>query len=452
MLRVVAEILERRGSEGWLVGGSVRDRILARYSPDSDVAVADDAAAVAKEVAAALQAPWFSLSERHPTYRVLGADGYVDVAAVRGDILCDLGQRDFTVNAMAVSIASAAYADARDDDGLLDPFGGAAHLAEGRLVAVSEGIFAADPLRLMRAPRFCHTLGLRVDSALAEVIREQAPELSKAAAERVVSEMCLTLAAGHAAAAVRMWDELDLLPVILPELGAGGTPDAGAAGGRPDRSLTLSRLERLDALMERPTERFPGRADAVAARLAEPLDGAITRPVALRLAGLTLGLSAPEARAMARRLKLSGAMESLLSAMARASAVLAGAHTEAGEAAGPLAGLLPAGAPVDRAAVLFLWEAAPWEPEAIMMAAAEGDALGFATEPASRLLSLHFRRANGEMSQLPLDGDTLMRALDLQAGPLLGQALREARLAWESGEARTAEEALAVAKKAVAAG
>jgi hypothetical protein len=42
--------------------------------------------------------------------------------------------------------------------------------------------------------------------------------------------------------------------------------------------------------------------------------------------------------------------------------------------------------------------------------------------------------------------------LDLQAGPLLGQALREARLAWESGEARTAEEALAVAKKAVAAG
>jgi len=120
MLRVLAEILERRGSEGWLVGGSVRDRILARYSPDLDVAVADDAAAVAKEVAAALQAPWFALSERHPTYRVLGADGYVDVSTVRGDILCDLGQRDFTVNAMAVPVASAADEDAVSDDGADD--------------------------------------------------------------------------------------------------------------------------------------------------------------------------------------------------------------------------------------------------------------------------------------------------------------------------------------------
>ena len=51
---------------------------------------------------------------------------------------------------------------------------------------------------------------------------------------------------------------------------------------------------------------------------------------------------------------------------------------------------------------------------------------------------------------MPLDGDTLMRELGLQEGPLLGRALREARLSWEAGEARTVEEALAVARRIVA--
>jgi hypothetical protein len=109
MLGAVAEILKARGSEAWLVGGSVRDRMLGRHSPDLDVVVSDDASAVARQVAAALHAPCFALSERYPTYRVLGSDGHVDVAAVRGDsILTDLAQRDFTVNAMAVPVAAVA--------------------------------------------------------------------------------------------------------------------------------------------------------------------------------------------------------------------------------------------------------------------------------------------------------------------------------------------------------
>ena len=103
MLGDVADILSARGSEGWLVGGSVRDRLSGRDSPDVDVVVADDAAAVAKQVAARLRAPWFTLSERYPTYRVLGVDGHLDLTDVRGTgILDDLAERDFTVNAMAV--------------------------------------------------------------------------------------------------------------------------------------------------------------------------------------------------------------------------------------------------------------------------------------------------------------------------------------------------------------
>ncbi len=116
MLGAVADILRLRGTEGWLVGGSVRDRMLGRFSPDLDVVVADDAAAVAKQVAGTLRSPWFALSERYPTYRVLGGDGHVDVAAVRGGgILADLAQRDFTVNAMAVPLTSMVPAGTESD-------------------------------------------------------------------------------------------------------------------------------------------------------------------------------------------------------------------------------------------------------------------------------------------------------------------------------------------------
>ncbi len=429
MLNAVAEILTRRRSAGWLVGGSVRDRMMGRSSPDLDVAVADNAAAVAREVAGALHAPWFALSERHPAFRVLGPEGYVDVAAVRGGgIEADLALRDFTVNAMAVPVAMPAAVPVAtpSEDGLIDPFDGAAHLRERRLVAVSEHIFSDDPLRLMRAPRFCHMLGLRLDTGLAARIREEAAALSRAAAERVVTEMCLTLAAGRAAEAAGLWEELGLLAVVLPELPPAG---ATAVGVRADL------LDRLDEMLERPAEWFPEAAGLLAARLAESVDGTVTRPVALRLAALLHRLGAQEVRAVTRRLKLSGAMTSLLEAMARS------ATGPMARAAG-LAGLLPADASVTRAAVLFLWDVAPWEPEVIMLAGAaepEGEA-------ARHLLVLHARRA-GEGVPFPLDGEMLMRELGLESGPLLGRVLREARLAWEAGEVAEVDEVLAVARR-----
>jgi hypothetical protein len=447
MLGAVAEILMRRGSEGWLVGGSVRDRMLGRFSPDVDVVVRDDAAEVAKQVAGVLRSPWFSLSERYPTYRVLGADGHVDVAGVRGEgILADLAQRDFTINAMAVSVNALTFAGGAEGVSpglpagatLLDPYGGAAHLKEGRLVAVSEHIFLDDSLRLMRAARFCHTLGLALDEPLLRLVKQQAGGLAGAAAERVVNEMCLTLASGQAAAAARLWDELGLLTVVLPEF-----------AGRSDRLIMQALLENLDELLGRPADYFPAEAGLLQERWAEPVDGTVDRPVALRLAGLMHPLGADTVRAVGRRLKLSGALISLLMAAARCL----GAGARASQAADSLAGEAAAG----REAVLFMWDAAPWEPEVVLLAAA-GEA---AADPgggdggpgpggaARRLMALAAERARGGMAPCPVDGEVLMRELGMEGGPALGRALREARLAWEAGEAKTASEVLAVARSVV---
>jgi hypothetical protein len=171
--------------------------------------------------------------------------------------------------------------------------------------------------------------------------------------------------------------------------------------------------------------------------------------VALRFAGLTYGLALESVRLLCRRLKLSAAMGSLLSAIARISGAREAARAGGAERTRALRELLTTDVAVGRPAVLFLWDSAPWEPEAIMLTAAAEGSQGGAPAAARRLMSLYARRAGGEMPSLPVDGDALMRELGLEPGPMLGTALREARLAWEAGEARSKAEALAAARGAV---
>ncbi len=438
MLRAVADIVRRRGTEGWLVGGSVRDLQLGRFSPDLDVVVMDDPAGVARDIARTLDVPWFALSERHPAYRVMGREGHIDVAAVRGGgIVDDLGERDFTVNAMAVPIGSdvlAGSAPAAIPEDLIDPFGGVRHLREKRLVAVSDRVFADDPLRMMRAVRFGHVLGLSLDTELRASISSHASLISETAAERIGAELALTLAGGTTVQAIEDWERLGLLRVVVPKIPPDGVGAAKAVAAR------------LDPILEAPARCFPEVGHVLAERLARPVDGALSRPVALRLATLTHSLSPDAAARAGRRLKLSGDAVSLLAAVSR---LLGEGATFDWPA--PVSPARPG-----RDAVLFMWRSAPWEPEVILMAAAvtaagSGEA-GLderppcMSGPARRLLGLWGDRAGGRRPPLPLDGDDLMRALDIPSGPRLGAILREVRLAWESGEIDSADEALAVAR------
>jgi hypothetical protein len=441
MLQVVADILRRRHSEGWLVGGSVRDLHLGRSASsadgrvDLDIVVADDPRAVAKEIARAFDAPWFALSERHLAYRVMGPEGHVDVAAVRGGtILADLAWRDFTVNAMAVRIESGGLAGTASGiapEGLIDPFGGLRDLEAKRLVAVSDHIFADDPLRMMRAVRFQHVLGLTPVDGLCASIRAQAALVARSAPERVMSEIALTLAEGRAAEAFASWEELGLLDVLFPEMRNQRSTPAAAV------------LQALDIVLAEPEAYFFEVAGLLAERLAQPLDGALSRPVALRVAGMLHGLEPREAVQVGRRLKLSNHCVSLLE---RVSGWAAGRPASFWPA-------LPASGPPGREAVLFMWRTHPWEPEVLLLAFAASAAAASDVEeglrrqrgPAGGLLALWSARESGLFPGLPLDGNILADRLGLPAGPPLGAVLREVRLAWEAGEISSADDALHLA-------
>jgi poly(A) polymerase len=221
--------LHAAGHEVALVGGSVRDAILRRGAPgDLDLATS----ARPEQVLAALQgwadATWDvgiafgTVGARHAgqqyeltTYRADAYDRTTRKPEVTyGDsLLEDLRRRDFTINAMAVTLP---------DRLLVDPFDGLADLAALRLrtPATPEESFADDPLRMMRAARFAAQLQVQVAPEVRAAMAAMAQRLAMVSAERVRDELSKLLLADAPRAGIELLVETGLADQVVPELPA----------------------------------------------------------------------------------------------------------------------------------------------------------------------------------------------------------------------------------------
>ena len=175
----VASLGDRTGGV-YLVGGTVRDILLGEESFDIDIAVDGDAIELARLLAAILGGR-MTPHERFGTAVVLyGEDERVDVVTTRTEFYDapgalptveraglreDLFRRDFTINAMAVSLQPADYGR------LVDPFGGRADLAAGLLRVLHNLSFIDDPTRIFRAIRYEARYGLRLEEHSARLAR-----------------------------------------------------------------------------------------------------------------------------------------------------------------------------------------------------------------------------------------------------------------------------------------
>lgn len=185
------------GQEAWIVGGAVRDELLGRPVVDLDVACGEPEGTARAYANRTSGAP-FPLSERHGAWRVALDDGRtVDFTPLRSSIEADLASRDFTINAIAVSLAGGEP---------VDPFEGRADLGSRTLRAVSDGIFEDDPLRLLRAVRLEDELDFRLDANTELLVRKHAALVTRPAGERTFAELVRFSPAGH-----RRADELGLL-------------------------------------------------------------------------------------------------------------------------------------------------------------------------------------------------------------------------------------------------
>ena len=167
--------------EAWIVGGAVRDQLLGRPVLDLDVACADPRA-TALSYARRFEGAAFPLSERHGAWRVVtdGSEQTVDFTPLPDGIEADLATRDFSFNAIAIRVGT---------EERLDPYGGAGDLEHGVVRAVSESVFADDPLRLLRAVRFEDELGFRIDERTESLLGASAHLVTNPAGERTLAEL-----------------------------------------------------------------------------------------------------------------------------------------------------------------------------------------------------------------------------------------------------------------------
>jgi poly(A) polymerase len=274
----------------WIAGGAVRDAALGRDVVDLDLAVAGDPAPVAKAIARAGEGHSFELSAEFATWRAVAADHswQIDVTALRGaTIEEDLGERDFTIGAVAVPLAGGEP---------LDPFGGLGDLERGLLRTVSERSFAADPLRLLRAARFAAGLGLLVDPATAALARAEAARAGEPAGERQLVELRKLVGGPDPLRGMQLLDELGLAAVVLPELDALHGVEQGPNHHLDVHGHTMAVLERT-LEVEDDLERFGGeRAGELRALLAEPLADEMSRGTALRFGALVHDIGKPVTR------------------------------------------------------------------------------------------------------------------------------------------------------------
>lgn len=203
----------------YLVGGAVRDAWLGRPIHDFDFTTPEDPTPLAKAWARHCGGHWFWLDEARCQSRVVLGRGTqaptFDFAPFRAaDLAGDLRGRDFTLNALALALGGSAPPE------LIDPLGGGADLAAGKLRACAPNSFHDDPLRVLRAARFAAVLGVRPDEQTLGWAQRAVPRLTEIAGERIKAELFALFGAAD-------------IPAGLEVMVACGALEALAIGGIP---------------------------------------------------------------------------------------------------------------------------------------------------------------------------------------------------------------------------
>jgi putative nucleotidyltransferase with HDIG domain len=289
LLRAAAAVA--RDNQAVLVGGAVRDVVLGRVPADVDLAVSAGALELARRCAERVGGTAVVLDAERGAARVVADGLMLDVADFRAPTLeGDLAARDFTANALAVPLAALV---SRGRAPIVDPTGGLVDLRARRLRPAGPGVLADDPLRTLRAVRLELALGLRLTVGGAREVRAAAPGLARVSAERVRDEVLGLLALPSSARALRRADALGILGVVLPEI----EPMRGTRQPAPHRfpvlEHSLRAVDGCDRLLPRLGALTP-YGEELAAHVAEPLGGGLTRVTTLKLAALLHDVAKPE--------------------------------------------------------------------------------------------------------------------------------------------------------------
>lgn len=226
----VADVAAKEGIATYVVGGYVRDLLLGRPSKDIDFTCVGSGIHLAQEVAKTFEehVP-LSVFKNFGTAMLKLQDWELEFVGARkesyrlesrkpivedGTLLEDLERRDFTINAMAISLNPENYGE------LLDPFGGVKDLkAKSIKTPLLPGItFSDDPLRMMRAVRFAAQLNFDIEADTFFALSENATRLQIISAERIIDELNKIIRTAKPSYGFKLLFASKLLHEFFPEM------------------------------------------------------------------------------------------------------------------------------------------------------------------------------------------------------------------------------------------
>jgi len=241
LLTMISNFLTGQGIKPYVVGGLVRDILLNRETADVDIALNADALDIVPEIAASVGGKYVLLDRENKVARLIlagretplvEASWEIDFSSFEGSIEQDLARRDFTIDAMAVELGQMVDhlqtlpgltsvkggGGSFSLPGLIDPFGGLNDLRQGVVRVVSEAVFVADAVRLLRAVRLAAEPGFSLDKKTEALVQRDSSLIAGVAGERVREELLRLLALHRTDKLLLYLDKLGLLMAIFPEL------------------------------------------------------------------------------------------------------------------------------------------------------------------------------------------------------------------------------------------
>jgi len=230
--KVISELSDETQINAFLVGGCVRDLMLnpLAESIDVDIMVEGDGIDFAEKLAKKINVPKIVPFKKFATAKIPYNEYEIEVASARlekydessrspsevvmSNIEDDLLRRDFTVNAMAVSLNKENFGE------FFDPFNGMEDLSNKilRTPLDSDTTFSDDPLRMMRAAYFASKLSLDIDPSCLDSIKNNAERITIVSQERKTNELLKILGTKKPSIGLNILQEAGLMEFVFPEI------------------------------------------------------------------------------------------------------------------------------------------------------------------------------------------------------------------------------------------
>jgi poly(A) polymerase len=230
ILNLISKISVRAGLEAYVIGGFVRDKIINRPNNDIDIVVIGSGINLANEVAKSMgPAVIVKVFKNFGTAMIRTNDLEIEFVGARkesyrsdsrkpvvedGSVEDDQNRRDFTINALAISLKIENFGE------VIDPFDGLKDIKNGIIRTPLDPVitFSDDPLRMMRAIRFAAQLNFKIEEKTFNAIAKTRERISIISKERICDELNKILLSSKPSVGFTLLNKSGLLQIIFPEM------------------------------------------------------------------------------------------------------------------------------------------------------------------------------------------------------------------------------------------